>query len=39
MSENKVLGRGAFGSVEKCKHKQTGEEAAVKILKKMNFKK
>lgn len=33
-----TVGRGAFGSVEKCIHKTTKREAAVKVLKKSNFK-
>lgn len=35
---NDVVGRGAFGSVQKCVHKRTTREAAVKILNKNKFK-
>ena len=34
-----TIGRGAFGSVEKCIHKRTKRAAAVKVLKKSNFNK
>jgi len=39
MKLNNTIGKGAFGSVEKCVHKSTGREAAVKVLRKENFKK
>ena len=35
----KVLGSGAFGEVRLCEHKDTGEERAVKTIKKNRMKK